>query len=378
MITYSVLVGDPFGNPLNEISNFVDPPEGGGSSLEYVLNVGNVGVLQMTVPLALVDPRIFMLDGRLLVNRSIDGRQPKPDGQAAYLIRKWKYTESVLTVTAYHANSLLQRRIIAYFTNTPYTKKASTFAGNLIKVFARENLGASISPANRIGDDSFADISTLLSIATDAGDGATLSAQDSFRNLYDLIKDLTDASTQNNSYLAAEVVAPTARTLELRTFKTARGTDRREGTSGAVILSPDFGTLTNCVLEIDRSQEVTYAVCGGSGKESARLTAFSMDAQRINESPFNRMEVFGDYSNISNQSALQAKADALVYNGRPKLEFSADIVETDGATRGIHYDLGDLVTAKFLDQKYSCRLDVIGVSVANGEQKSTGRVRYAK
>lgn len=374
-IVYSCRIADALGTPLDEVSDFVNNPDGGGAALDYALNVGGIGALSLTVPASYPNENL-LLDGRIGVWRSINGRPPTLDGDAIFLIRKWRYTNEVTTVTAYHANSLLKRRIIAYFTGTSYTLKAAVAAGNQIKAFASQNLGSGIVGADRIGVETQADLSTLLSIQSNLGDGASIAAQDSYANLYDLIKAITDASTQAGTYMAAEIIAPTDRTLQLRTYAGQRGINHLVSSGQPVILSEDTGSLTNCVLEIDRSQEVTFAICAGTGPGTSRITATSVDTARMGESPFNRIEAFGDYTNISDPAVLQDKADALVRAGRPRTEFTADIVETDALTRGIDYDLGDLVTASFRGNQYSCRLDVIGVTVGSGKQSSTARVRY--
>lgn len=367
MISYSIRIADPFGLPLIEVATYL--------SLEYVLSVGGIGVLQLTVP-ATFDDRLCRLDGRMGVWRSINGRPPTLDGLAIFLIRTWRYTRDTIQITAYHANSLLQRRIIAYYAGTAYSKKAATAAGDQIKTFARENLGSSIVGADRIGVETQADLSSLLTIQANTGEGASVAAQDAWKNLYDLVKTIADATTQNGTYLTAEIVAPTESTLELRTYAGMRGIDHRASSAQPVILSEARGTLTNCELTIDRTQEVTMAICAGSGEGTSRITATSMDTARMGDSPCNRIEVFGDYTNISDQATLQAKADALVWAGRPRIDFTADIVETPGATRGIHYDLGDLVTAEFRGTHYDCRLDIISVSVRDGSQETKAQVRY--
>jgi len=374
--TYTCRIADPFGVPLAEVANFVDDPDAGGAALDYALNVGNVGALSLTVPISF-DTRLLRLDGRIGVWRSINGRAPTLDGQAIYLIRTWRYTNQSTTVTAYHATSLLKRRIIAYYAGTSYSTKAADSAGNQIKAYAKEQLGSTISSANRIGAETQADLSSLVRVQANQNDGVTVAAQDAWANLYDLITQLADASTQAGTYMTAEIVAASAETLELRTYATVRGVDHRASSRQPVILSEDTGSLTNCVLTVDRSQEVTYAICAGTGSGTSRITATSVDATRMGDSPSNRIEVFGDYTNISDATVLQDKADALVRAGRPRTEFTADIVDTESTTRGVQYDVGDLVTARFRNQQYDCRVDVIGVRVSGGTQHSTARVRYS-
>ncbi len=367
MITYSCRLSDPLGSTLVEMSDFI--------RLEYALSVGGIGILQITVPSSF-DDRLFRLDGRIGVWRSIHGRTPTLDGQSIFLIRRWQYTRETTTVTAYHASSLLQRRILAYYTGTSYTRKSAQTAGNIIKSLVRENMGSGIVGSDRLGVETRADLSDWLAIQANMGDGAVITAQDAYANLFDLIKDIQSASTQGGVYLTSEIVAPTETSLDFRTYVGMRGIDHRSTSEQPIILSETSGTLTNCELTIDRSQEVTVAICGGRGEGTSRLIRTSIDAARMGESPFNRIEVFGDYTTINDGDALQSKADALVRSGQPKIEFRADLVETDAVTRGIQYDLGDLITAEFRGKQYDCRLDVISCSIQDGKQESKAQVRY--
>ena len=163
MIAYSCRVADPAGQPLIEVANFL--------SLDYALSVGGIGVLQLTMP-ASFDDRLFRLDGRVGVWRSIHGRPPTLDGESMFLIRTWQYTRETTTMTAYHAKSLLQRRILAYYAGTTYTTKNATPAGNLIKALVRENLGVGIVGTDRLGVEKQADLSAWLAIQANKGDGA--------------------------------------------------------------------------------------------------------------------------------------------------------------------------------------------------------------
>ena len=357
------------------MANFVDPFAGGGAALGYVLNVGNIGALKLTLP-STFDDRLLPLDGRIGVWRSINGRSPVLDGETVFFIRTWEYDQYTTTVTAYSANDLLRRRIINYFAGSTYSSKTTpTAAGNLIKTFVSENMLAGIVAVDRQGAETQADISAYLSNQANQGDGQSLAIQCAWRNLADVIRDLSDASTLAGTYMAADVVASSETQLELRTYATVRGVDHTSSSGDPVILSPESGSLANCRLLIDRSQEVTFAIAGGEGEKSERLIATSSDAARMAESPFNRIERFGDYSNVGDAAALQDIADAMVRAGRPVTEFTADVVETDGATRGIDYDYGDMVTASFRGKQYDCRLDVIEVAVGGGGQYSRAKIR---
>lgn len=371
MTSYEVRVADPFGVNLTTIANFTDD---GGAALEYVLNVGQVGVLTLTAP-ASVNPDVFKKDGRVSVWRTIAGRRPAMDGEAVFLIRKIEYTVNSTRVTAYHANSLLARRIVAYAAGTAYTSKSATAADNLIKTIVSENFGSGISAANRDGAETQADVSAYLSIAANLSTGASIAKAFTRRRVADVIRELCDASTTAGTYLAAEIVAPTEATLELRTYTGQRGIDHRATSGQPVILSVERGNLENPQLVLDWTDEVTFAIAGGQGEGTNRLIATASDSARMGESPFGRIEDFVDMSNVADATQLQDDADAAVRNGRRRIRFSGLLIDTPATTRGIHYDIGDIATAEFRGQQYDVRLDVIRVNISSGKVTQSVQLR---
>lgn len=371
-IAIEVHIADPYGTQLAIVANFSDSPDGAG--LEYALNVGKIGALTLTLP-APFDTSLLRLDGRIGVWRSINGRTPKLDGDAIYLIRQWTYTRTHTIVTAVHATDLLRRRIIAYAAGSAYADKSAAAAGDQIKAFASENMGSGIVSADRDGVETQANLSAYLAIQAALGDGASLAKACSRRNLFDVISEINQASLEAGTYLTAEIVAPTESTLELRTYAGQRGIDHTADSGQPVILSEEQGTLANATLTVDHTDEATFAIVAGANTGAARITATAVDTVRMGASPFNRIERFGDFPNLITTAALQAEANALLREGRPKISVTADLVETDGATRGIHYDLGDIVTAEVRGKQYDVRLDVVSVSVRAGTITSQVQLR---
>lgn len=365
-----VRLADPYGVSLDTIVDFID--SGDGAALEYNLHVGQVGVLTFAVP-ASFDASLFKKDGRCGVWRSFAGRRPVHDGNAIYLIREIEYAPDYTRVTAFHANSLLSRRIVAYAAGSSYASKSAAAADNLIKTIVSESFGSGISAANRDGSETQADVSTYLSIAANLGLGASIAKAFARRRVSDVIRELCDASTTAGTYLAAEIVAPTESTLELRTYTTQRGVDHRASSGQPVILSVERGNLENARLIVDWTEEVTFAIAGGQGEGTNRLIATASDATRMGESPFGRIEDFIDMSNVADATQLQDDADAAVRNGRARITFTGDLIDTAATTYLIHYGPGDLVTAEHRGQQYDVRLDVIHVSLSNG--KLTQRVQ---
>lgn len=356
-------LADPFGNHLIEIANY--------KSYSYVLNCapGNVGVLELELPRSF-NTALLMRDGRIGPWRAINGRPPYLDNGAIYLIETIRYRSTSTFVRASHATGLLDRRIIAYYAGSSYASKTAAAADNQIKAFWKENAGASIVSADRDGVETQADISAYVATQANLGLGASVAKAAARRKLLAVAQELAEASTTAGTYLTFEIIAPTESTLELRTYATQRGVDRRASSSSPVILREQSGVLENAQLEIDWRNEKTFVIAGGQGEGTQRLIATALDTTRMGVSPFGRNETFADMSNVADTTSLQDDADAALRNGRPIVTFTGDLIETPALTRGIQFDLGDMMTAEDpqTHQRYDVRLDVVTESSSSPSQ----------
>jgi len=358
---------DAFGVPLTEVANF--------AKLDCVMNCapGGIGVLEATLPLSF-NPSFLVEDGRIGVWRAINGRPPYLDNNAIYLIRYLNYGPENILVRAYHANTLLNRRIIAYAAGSSYTSKGPQAADDLIKAYVNENLLAGIVGVDRDGVETYADVSAYLTKQADLGLGATLSKAAARRVLMDVAVDLANASTTAGTYLTFEIVAPTESTLELRTYATVRGVDRRASTANPVILSSQRGNLSNEHLVVDYTQSASFIVAGGQGEETNRLIGTAFDSARASSSPFGRIERFRDASNVSSQAAVDDEADSQLRASRPVIYATGKLIETPGLTRGIDFDLGDIVTVEHpqSSQQFDVRLDIVHETIDSAGSADQG------
>ena len=354
--------GDPFGVPLVECATYGTPGGAGTATvpLDVTLNCspGAIGVLETTLPNSF-NTQFLIEDGRIGVWRSINGAPPYLDNGAIYQIRYLDYGPTSIFVRAYHATNLLDRRIIAYAAGSTYTTKAATAADNQIKAFVNENMLAGIVGADRDGVETYADVSAYLTKQVNLGLGASVAKSAARRNLLDVCTDLAQASTTAGVYLTFEVFAPTESTLELRTYATQRGIDRRVGTSSPVVLSEARGNLIDAHLVIDYTEAANFIVAGGQGEEADRLIGTAFDATRASASPFGRIEKFRDATNVAAQAAVDDEADSGFRASRPLILFTGELVETPALTRGIDFDLGDIVTAEKNSLQFDVRLDLI-------------------
>jgi len=371
MTTYFCRLYDPFGAQLATIQNFTSGP--GGGALEYVLNASpaGMGTLQLTVP-STFNANLFFRDGRLIPYRVFPGQPPIMDNGACYLIDRLDFPYGYTQVTARSVKSLMERRIIAYPAGSTYASKTAAAADDRIKTIWGENAGASISAANRDGAETQADISAYVTTQANVSAGASVAKSFARRNMADVAREYCEASQTAGTYLTYDIIAPTPNTLDLRTYATQRGVDHSATSGYPVILSVGRGNLANPVLTRDYSQECTFAIAAGTGEGTQRLVQTTADTIRMAQSPFGRIERFFDMSNVSDTTSLQDDADAGVRNGRPLIYMVGDLIETAATTRGLHFDLGDIVTVEDPRtlQRFDARIDVIRVAVAQGGQRS--------
>lgn len=357
-------LADPFGGPLATIADY--------TQLDYVLNCtpGAVGVLELTLDTSF-DPSLLRRDGRIGVWRSLNGQPPYLDNNAIYLIETVTFRSGSTFVRAYHATGLMSRRIVAYYAGSAYADKSAAPADDQIKAFWRENAGALIAAATRDGVDTQADISAYVSTQADLSAGASIAKAAARRVLLDVARELSEASETAGTYLTFEIIAPTETTLELRTYTGQRGIDHTADSGNPVILSEARGNLENAALTIDWHDEATFTDAGGAGEKIDRKIQTAFDATRAAVSPFGRIERFVDMSNIDTDAALADEADAALEAARPWTVFTGDLIETPATTRGVQFDLGDIVTVEDprSGQQFDCRLDVIHETIGGGVRR---------
>lgn len=358
----TVRLADPFGEPLVEIPEY--------TKLDYVLNCtpGGIGALELTLPTSF-DTNLLRRDGRLGVWRSVAGRPPALDNGAIYLLSAIETTSAETKITAHHATSLLKRRIVAYWADSSYSSKVGP-ADDLIKAFARENLGSSIVGADRDGNDFMADVSAYLSIQGDLGQGVIMSKAAARRNLHEVATELAEESIGWGTYLTFEVFAPTERTLQLRTYTGQRGVDRRAGTADPVILGEARGNLEQVRVTRDYTDEATFVIAGGAGEQQQRLIQTAASFDRMAISPFGRIERFADFSNVTSTPGLRDDAEGVLWNARPRLTFQGKYIQTPDTIRGLDFDLGDMLTAEDprTGIQFAVRVDIIRESITREKQ----------
>lgn len=352
MIKTFVRISNPIGQRLVTIAS--------GFVLDYILNCapGAIGVLELTVS-PIIDPGFLFPDGWVQVLRSIDGGIPYVDNNAVYLIETFKYSSKSTFIRAFHINTIVARRHVLYPSGSTFANKSPTFSDDLVKAYWRENAGSLIG-VSREGTQTQANLSSYITTDPDQSLGATVGMQAANDPLNDVLTRICDASNTAGKYLTYEIVCFGERSLFFRTYVTSRGVDRRYGTANPVILEELRGNLENAEYQIDYHNHITAAVALGPAQGTDRLIASTIDTVGIGLGPFHRIESIVNLSNTPSTAILQDNADAIIRNSRPQVSVTGKLIDTNGCTRGIHYDLGDMLSVKsFTGAVIDVRLDLV-------------------
>jgi hypothetical protein len=79
-------------------------------------------------------------------------------------------------------------------------------------------------------------------------------------------------------------------------------------------------------------------------------------------SPYGRFETFQDARQATTAASVLAEANADLWDMRPVLSFEAQLVQTPGVQYGVQYNFGDMVTARYRNRQFDCRIEAIHVT----------------
>jgi hypothetical protein len=264
-------------------------------------------------------------------------------------------------VNAVDPNELLSRRIVAYAAGSSESSKTDEI-DDMIKAIVRENLGA------LAGNDSFGASrsfdASFFGVQADAGSGPSITKSFAWRNVLDILQDLSDISREVGVEIYYAIIPTSTTTFEFRTYTDQPGQDRRVSVGGnPTIFSLERGNLETPILEDDYEDEMNYVYGGGQGEGVARDIQEVRDLTRINASAWNRREAFRDARHEATSAGVEDEADALLVEGRPKRRFSAFLLSRENARYGLDWDLGDRITVEYLGEQFDGLIKVVSANV---------------
>ncbi len=224
---------------------------------------------------------------------------------------------------------LLNRAIIEAYAGTSKSAKSGA-AETVLKDFVREQLGADARvERQRPG----------LSIEEDGGRGVYITLQRSWKNVLQVCQEIAQAGLGD-----FDIVGTGAATFELRWYDRQRGTDR----SDRIIFSYELGNMGSPQLSLARHNEVNAVLIGGQGEKEGRSIAWYEIANQIDDSPWNRCEMFRDARNEETEEGMGVVGQAILEEGKPRYALTFEPIQTPGCLFGKDYYFGDLVRATFL------------------------------
>lgn len=362
MITTQVILKDAQGDIVDIVNQYYQ--------LEYSIRLdGGIAAFSMILPKYWQSEfNSNKKDYRVQIWRSVNGLPLKLEGKTEFLCTKFSTDDNTVTVTGESIQSLLKRRIVAYPAGITGLSQFTGFTGNIMKEIIRTNFGSSINSSLRDGNELNADISQYLTIASNKGDGVSQSIGCSRQNVFDTITNLAQSSWESGQYIVG-LITSDGTNLVFDTYS------NQAGTSKQIVLSSDTGSAQNFQIERNRTDEITFAVAGGAGVEQARIISTAFDRTRINTSVFNRVETFAENTQIKSQTMLSYLANATVKANRGITSISCDIVQNKYVLRGISYDVGDYLPVYFDGTYYVMRLDIVTVSISNGQYSERIQLR---
>ena len=309
---------------------------------------------------------LFLNGGRLIpdriirIDRSVAGGPFEIEFNTMWFCRLAEWDYEKITITAFDADILLKRRVLAYSAKSSQTNKYG-HADDLMKAYVRENLG------DLAGDAIRKMPSNLFGVQPDLGRCPRLNKSASGKTVLSVLQELATDSLAKGTWLGFGIVAiNNGSRLEFQTFTGQRGADRRYPYGdNPTLLGAEQGNLTNVTLTDDWREEGNVVYAGGQGEGNSQIIQFAQNQQRRDMTPWSRGEEWVSASHAGTTLTGQTEAELRLRELRPFKSFSADVQDTDNSRYGREYKLGDRVTALFDGDTFDVMVEGVQVDVTD-------------
>lgn len=253
----------------------------------------------------------------------------------------WSTDETTtLDVQAPGVMSILSWRIIGYRAGTLLR---SDFVDDppetIMKHIVRYNCTSSGTTADgrvRVATTS-GKISNLytVTVETDLGRGTAITKGCAWDNVLDALQ-----SIQLTSGADFDLVKTGVATFDFRYYPGQRGTDR----TASLVFSLERGNMVSPSFIDSRIGEATVAVVGGAGEAQQRVVTIATGA---NFSTSRAFELFTDATQEDSANGRTQAGKARLVETEQKSRFTFGALQAPNAYYGVHYTLGDKVTAVY-------------------------------
>lgn len=354
---YLLDILSPTGVKLKTVTSFI--------SMDLVRAENEVGALSLKFPYNSALRDYLVRDARIVVNRVLPSGFSYVEGDTQWFVTvpaHEVFSDRTISVSAHDNTGLLARRTIPYLTGSTQAELWDT-ASNCIKYIMRTNFG-------NLATDPARDASAFLTIDADDNLGPVVKISVAGMQVLDAIRQLSDASKENNVYLIYDIISDpiNLNNFIFRIWKDARGVDHSISGTAPVTISQENGAFTNPEFVEDYSNEVNVVYAGGEGVGSGQVNTVEIDSERAIASPFARREVYIQPPNCDDIDKLQTAAQAALRKGRPKIFLTGKVSDTRNIQYGIHYKYGDTVTATYRGKSYNCHINAIHIQYENRQE----------
>lgn len=370
MATYEVWLTSDAGVRLAQLTTF--------QRLAATRTTGKAGWFSLRTPRSL-DMNLIFPDRLVQVWRAPKGG--RLGLWRVYFLRKWTFetqgSDEILTLEGPDILDLLRRRIVAAYSGSSQADKTD-FADDMMKAVVTESISDSFAPTPTAGTRIWAN----LSIQPDFGLGPTITKSFSFDKLLSnsgqgvlgaLAQASREAGTEVFFDIVPNVVSSNSITFQFQTFIRQPGQDM----TSRVVFDQQRGNMKNPKLIYDYSEEENYIYSAGQGEGSARNIQQIYDTARYGTSIWNRCEGFTDARNQTTNDGVREAGRSTLEAGRPKVNFTATPVDTDGTQFGRDWDFGYKVKARYRNVEFDTIIRAVTISVdENGKEQIQAKLEF--
>lgn len=352
--------------------------------LDWHSKLGDVGSFGLTFSdrMQPVDTSLFALNSRIAI-----WRKASPFDTARLemigFVRDWQYKTDNRGVTRYlfagvDQNFLLKSRICYPAVISGTRDGVHDYIDTIMRLLVEYNLGASGS--NAAARDLVTSNTAGLTVAIESSATATacgtakhLEFDHRGRNLLEALQQLHHTS---KTYMGVfgdlgtaavrcwfNMCADSDTALTFRVRGTRWGVNHRADSANHVPLGVSFGNLREPEWRHDRQNEITAAMAISPTDWPAY---WYWHTDRDNDAPLNRREAFvwTDALEENDHDAHQ-----LLNEGKSKPEFRGMVSDTPGCRYGVHWGLGDELTADHVGQQYNVIMTELRCQYAAGRER---------
>lgn len=260
------------------------------------------------------------------------------------VVRSHKGIENLFVATCPGRLSILGWREILWHTGVDNrTKFTNIRAETIMKTLVEYNAGASATVVNgrlRIGV-----VTQGISNDTDDAGGNLITWECAYENLLENLQKLQLVAGGDFS------LEDDGTGFKFYWYEVHRGTDRTvgNGINPEVLFSTDNRNMADPIYTKKLSTQKTVAVVGGTGTETAR------DTETVTANDYhvdtNNIEIFVDARDATTAAAMQDAGDAALAKTKAQAKIDFTVIQTNSCAYKKHYDLGDLVTVDYIENK---------------------------